>query len=260
MKKPFILLVNDDGIEAPGLKHLWRGLQNMAELVIVAPTEERSGAGVGITPRRPLYIQPVAWENDTPAWRVNGTPADCVKLGLCAALDRKPDLIVSGINNGQNAGRNAFYSGTVGAVIEGVMRGIPGLAMSITYQPKGDFSLAERHVGDLVHYLLEHPLPPGTLLNANFPSAGEVEKLAGIRFTRQGLGYWSEQLCERLHPDGYPYYWLGGVHREFDEPEESDIALLKQGYATVTPLFVENLTHHEEFQRRKEQFNARFSS
>jgi 5'-nucleotidase len=255
-KRPLILLVNDDGIEAPGIKHLWRGLRQVADLAIVAPSEERSGAGVGITPRRPLQLHRVDWEDSTPAWKVNGTPADCVKLGLNAALPRLPDLIVSGINNGQNAGRNALYSGTVGGVIEGTMRGIQGLAVSVTCEPKSNFNIAEQNVAQLVAYLLEHPLPPGTLLNANFPS--DVDQLQGIRFTRQGRSYWAESLAERRHPDGYPYYWLGGVHLDLEEEQESDIALLKQGYGTVTPLYVENLTHHGEFERRRDLFNSRF--
>jgi 5'-nucleotidase len=256
-KRPFILLVNDDGIDAPGIKHLYRSLKQVADLAIVAPSEERSGAGVGITPRRPLHLHRVDWEDNTPAWKVTGTPADCVKLGLNAALPRHPDLIVSGINNGQNAGRNALYSGTVGGVIEGTMRGIPGLAVSVTCEPKANFSIAEPHIAALVAYLLEHPLPPGTLLNANFPS--HVDALTGIRLTRQGRSYWAENLAERRHPDGYPYYWLGGVHLDLDEEEESDIAMLKAGYGTVTPLYVENLTHHNEYERRKEHFNTRFS-
>src|SRR6185369_1933354 len=114
MKKPFLLLTNDDGINAPGIRHLWEAVHEFADVAIVAPGSEKSGCGLGITYTKPLHIQPIAWEKNTPAWFLNGTPADCVKMALGVLLDKKPDMIISGVNKGSNAGRTVLYSGTVG--------------------------------------------------------------------------------------------------------------------------------------------------
>ena len=126
MSKNFrILIINDDGIHAPGLIHLWKALVDLADVTIIAPAIEQSGVGLGITLRSPLHIESVAWNKGTPAWKISGTPADCVKMALSVILKTPPDLIVSGINRGSNSGRNVLYSGTVGGVIEGVLRNIP---------------------------------------------------------------------------------------------------------------------------------------
>lgn len=254
-KRPKILITNDDGIYAPGLKVLWKTLRNFADLSIIAPATEQSGVGLGITIREPLLIQRVEWDEGTPAWNVTGTPADCVRLGLSVILKSPPDLIVSGVNRGSNAGRNVLYSGTVGGVIEGALRHLPGIAFSSVNFEKPNYSLTEPHILALVSHVLEHPLPQGTFLNVSFPSTPPIK---GIRMARQGHGYWIENPLERLHPEGHPYYWLGGKWLHRDEHPESDVALLSEGYAAVVPIHINELTDLSLFESRKLHFNQHF--
>jgi 5'-nucleotidase len=256
MSKPKILITNDDGIEAPGIKALWRSVADFADVSIIAPAHDQSGVGVGITVRTPLQITSVGWERGTPAWKVTGTPADCVKLGIRVILEQKPDLIISGINRGSNSGRTLLYSGTVGGVIEGAIRGVPGVAFSFDEIVNPNFQLIEKHITPILQYTLEHPLPRGTIYNVNFPQ----NPVKGVRMARQGRSYWAEDPDERVHPEGSPYFWLGGRWDSHDEHEESDVNLLQQGYGTIVPVHVDELTDHVLFEKRKEMFNKQFSS
>jgi len=255
-KKARLLLINDDGINAPGLKHLWRSLKNDFDITIVAPAIEQSGVGLAITLRKPLQIENVEWENGTSAWKITGTPADCVKLALKAILKETPDLIVSGINRGSNSGRNVLYSGTVGGVIEGVLRNIPGVAFSCSNFDHPEYHIAEKHIYPVVSYLLDHPLPRGTFLNVNFPDHGG--EIKGFKLARQGKGYWIDSPDERLHPEGRPYYWLGGKWHDHDEEEDSDVFLLKQGFMAAVPIHVNELTDHDQLKQRKDVFETLF--
>ncbi|MFI5334787.1 MAG: 5'/3'-nucleotidase SurE, partial [Chlamydiales bacterium] len=213
-KKPHVLITNDDGIDAIGIKYLWQALVKDFTISIVAPTTEKSGSGLAITLRDPLHIQEVPWEKGTHAWRVSGTPADCIRMGMRVLLDSPPDLIVSGINRGSNAGRNVLYSGTVGGVIEGVLRNVPGIAFSCDNYDHPDYATAEKHVLPIVRYMLDHPLPRGTLLNVNVPTS---PKILGVKLASQGRSYWIENPDERVHPEGRPYYWLGGKWEDHQE-------------------------------------------
>jgi 5'-nucleotidase len=252
-KRPKILITNDDGIEADGLKYLWEALIDVAELYIIAPTSEKSGAGLAITIRDPIFIQAVPGEKGTKAWRVNGTPADCVRMGMSVILDSPPDLIVSGINRGANSGRNVLYSGTIGGVIEGVLRNVPGIAFSCVNFVDPDYKKVQHMIYPLVKHLIESPLPSGTLFNVNFP-----DEIRGVKLARQGKGYWIEDPEQRVHPEGHSYFWHGGKWNEHDEHEESDVHLLKQGYATAVPIHVSELTDHRLYQERKSDFEERF--
>lgn len=256
-KRPLILVTNDDGVYAQGIKHLWKSLASYADLIVVAPTEEQSAVSLSITIRRPLQIEKITWSSfeEAKVWAVNGTPADCIKLALNVILPSQPDLIVSGINRGTNSGRNVLYSGTVAAVIEGVMHQIPGIAFSL-----GDFinplySFVEPYIFPVVDYVLTHKLPLGTLLNVNFPK--EIEKgIKGIRFACQGKEYWAENPECRSHPaEGKPYYWLGARLHQSEEEKESDIALLEERYATAVPLLVGDLTHKTYLKKQQDAFN-----
>ena len=256
--KPRILLINDDGIDAEGLRYLWQALHPIGDLYIIAPAIEQSGSGVGITLRSPLLIEPVEWENNTPAWKVRGTPADCVKMAVSKILPFKPDLIVSGINRGSNSGKNIFYSGTVGGVIEGVLRDIPGIAFSLACEgiPNPNYNVPAKYISSIVQHVLDEPLPRGTFLNVNFPTEGD--DIVGFKLARQGKGYWLENLHERLHPDGKPYYWLGGVWNTQEEHEESDVHYLQKGYMTAVPIHIEELTCHGTLEGRKDTFENLF--
>lgn len=254
--KPRILIINDDGIEAPGLKHLWRALADVAELSIVAPAIEQSGVGAALTLRTPLHIEQVKWERDTPAWKVTGTPADCVRLATSVILDKAPDLIVSGINRGANSGRNVLYSGTVGGVIEGVLRNLPGIAFSCEDFQNPNYEIVEKHISPIMRYVLDNPLPKGTFLNINFPTRA----IKGFRLARQGKGYWIEDIAARVSPEGKPYYWLGGKWDHHEEEIDSDVALLKEGYLTAVPIQVHELTDHNSLQNHRNAFERVFET
>lgn len=256
-KKPYILISNDDGINAPGIKHLWNCLHENYDIAIAAPHREKSGMGLATTGIRPLHIFDVKWEKDTPAWKVTGTPTDAVKLALSVLLKRKPNLIVSGINRGSNAGLNALYSGTVACTIEGTLRGIPGIAFSCFEIKNPPYEKAEKYIPHIVDYFLKNPPPHGTLINVTFPSK-ELE-IKGIKMTIQGEGKWAENPDERLHPEGHYYYWLRGKHiNPQEENDESDSYLLNQGYITLTPLQVKKLTDSEYFNSQKNIFDEEF--
>lgn len=252
-----ILITNDDGIDADGLKYLWEALVDVAELYIIAPMTEKSGVGLAITIRDPIQIQTVQWGKGTKAWKINGTPADCVRMGMSVILNSPPDLIVSGINRGANSGRNVLYSGTIGGVIEGVLRNVPGIAFSCADFVNPDYTKVQHLIYPLVRHLIENPLPLGTLLNVNFPN---VQTIRGLKLARQGKGYWIEDPAQRVHPEGHSYFWHGGKWYEHEEHEESDVHLLKQGFATAVPIHISELTDLKLFHERKSHFNKLFSN
>lgn len=248
-----ILITNDDGIHAPGIKYLWKALQSFADLTVIAPAGEQSSVGLSTTLRVPLMIEKINWDSDHQAiWSVSGTPADCVKIGLNAILTKRPDLVVSGINRGGNLGRNVLYSGTVAAAIESVMQGIPAIAFSCKdYHTQPDYQTAGNYIPAILQYALNHPLPEGTLLNVNFPEKS-LGKYKGFKMATQGHDLWAEKPDKRTHPaEGHSYYWLGSQLRQGISIEGSDDELIKQGYITAVPVHVGNLTdkHHLETSR-----------
>lgn len=256
--RPKILITNDDGIHSVGLKQLWRSLADHAAISIIAPASDQSGSGLGVTLRTPLQVEPVEWEKQTPAWKVTGTPADCVKLGLAVILKEKPQLILSGINRGSNSGRTLLYSGTVGGVIEGAFRYVPGIAFSHESEMENtDFAQLRKYIHPLVKYVLENPLPRGTILNVNIP---EVSEFKGIKLARQGKSYWMDNPDARIHPEGNRYFWLGGRWDDHQEEKDSDVSLLKEGYITVVPIHIDELTDHSLLQQRRPAFDRLFDS
>lgn len=261
MNRPKIILTNDDGIHAPGIERLWKVLHaaDIADLFIIAPSTERSGTGVSITWDRPMLIQKINWPKNTPAWSVDGTPADCIKMGARIILDIKPDFILSGINAGSNAGRNVLHSGTVGAVIEGVFRGIPGMALSCENGDNPNYHVAEKYILPLLRYVLANPLSSGSFLNVNFPHSAQ-EEVKGFRFTRQGKGRWAENPYLHIETEHGPSYWLGGKPDELTEDENCDIAWLRQGYLTAVPIHIHELTDHRELEQRTHVFENFFKA
>lgn len=254
MKRPRILITNDDGIHAPGIKHLWNSLKDLADLTIVAPATEQSSVGLSITLRQPLRIESIPGFGNTQAWSVSGTPADCIKLALSVILDHPPDMIASGINRGTNAGRNVLYSGTVGGAIEAAMRDLPGVAFSCHDYDDPYYSMAATHIPKILHHVIDNPLPKGSLLNVNFPSR-EHKQFKGFKLTRQGKEYWSECPDKREHPtEGHCYYWLGAKLVQFEEHEDCDISWLRRGYVTAVPVHVGELTDHQHLNSQKALF------
>ncbi len=259
LNRPNILLTNDDGVHAPGIKHLFSALKDFANITIVAPADDQSAKGMSITIRDPLHIEEIFWEKGVSVYSATGTPADCIKLAISVILDSKPDLILSGINRGTNAGGNVLYSGTVGGAIEGVLKGIPSIAFSCHDLIDPDYALVEKYVLHVVKHAMEHPLRNGTLLNVNFPSK-EHREIKGFKMTRQGKGVWAEDPLERMHPHGdRNYYWLGAKIVEFDEVEDCDITWLKKGFATAVPIHVGELTDHDHLNSRKHHFDSLFT-
>ncbi len=258
-RKPHILLTNDDGIHAPGLRHLWEALRHDFHVSVVAPTYEQSSVSLSITTRTPLMVDQWEWEDHTKVWSVSGTPADSVKIARHVLLSDPVDLICSGINRGSNAGRNVLYSGTVAGAIEGVMKDVPSIAFSHTDYPKPDYSVTHDLVRKIVRHQLENPLPKGTLLNVNFPKT-EQGPCKGVKMTRQGMQYWAENPHEREHPsEGHAYYWLGAQVQCFDEHPDSDVHWLEQGYATAVPLQLHELTDHRHLDTQRASFEAKLN-
>jgi 5'-nucleotidase len=256
-KKAFILISNDDGIYAPGIKHLWNCLNDKYEVAIVAPHKEKSGFSLATTMLRPLHILEVNWEKETPAWKITGTPTDSIKLALSVLLEKKPNLIVSGINKGSNAGLNVLYSGTVACVIEAVLRGIPGIAFSCFELKDPPYEIAEKYIPFIVEHFLKYPPPKGTLINVTFPK--KQLGIKGIKMAKQGHGKWIETPDERLHPEGHYYYWLGGKHENSkDDDEDCDTYLLNQGFITLVPIHVQKLTDYEYLNKQKGIFDKEF--
>lgn len=247
--RPFLLITNDDGIDAPGIRHLWEAARRIGDVAVVAPRGEKSGSGLSITWTKPLLIEEQMWE-ETPAWRVTGTPADCVKMGLSMLLKRRPHLILSGVNRGSNSGKTVLYSGTVGGVIEGALRGIPGVAFSYSDKNPPPAATAVPHLISLIQYAVESPPAAGTFFNVTLP-AELKHGVKGIRFASQGRGYWTESPERRVHPDGAPYYWLGGKWTPAEEAEDSDVRLSDEGYIAVVPIRVDDLTDRAALAARK---------
>ncbi|RIH88611.1 5'-nucleotidase SurE [Meiothermus luteus] len=234
-----ILVANDDGIFSPGIKALAFALRGLGEVNVVAPDVEQSGVGHSITFRRPLRFKHTASAGfgEIPAYRVDGTPADCVVLG--SQLLGRPDVVVSGINIGVNMGLDLTHSGTVAAALEGASLGIPSIAFSL--DASGEelrFDEAARHAASIVRWVLEHGLPPKTLLNVNFPNRSPL----GIRITRLSTHRYEDSVVKRIDPEGRPYYWVAG--KPTAELEEgTDFWAVQQGYISVTPITLDYTNH-----------------
>jgi len=239
VKKSRILLTNDDGYEAAGLRALAEELHDFAQVSIVAPSWERSGAAQSLTLRQPIVCHKIADHE----WAIDGTPADCVIVALHKLLKEPPDLVISGINHGANLGENVYYSGTVGAAREAVIHHVPALAISLCSKKKeADFAPAAKLARRTAELILKEGLPPQVLLNINVPDNWK----GGVRFARQSKKITRTVLREGEDPKGRPYYWLSEqrIDRERDVDADSDYAAVFAGEAAVTPLHLDP-THTE---------------
>jgi len=240
MEKKHILITNDDGIYAEGIQRLSQCLyeNNNYRITIVAPDRERSAVGHAITMHRPLLVDEISYLHnpELKGYSVNGTPSDCVKLAIEAILNDKPDLVISGINRGSNLGTDVLYSGTVSAAVEGLIMGIPSIAISLTGSGSSDsFDYAARFVCRLFPLLLEAELPAATLININVPTA--VEMIKGVRATKLGNRRYRNAFEKRIDPRGRTYYWLAGELIDDDhEDEDTDTRAVREGYISVTPI------------------------
>ena len=229
-----ILLSNDDGYFAPGLAALAEALAKIAEIVVVAPERDRSGASNSLTLDRPLIVR----KSHLGFFYINGTPTDCVHLAVTGLLDTLPDMIVSGINHGANMGDDTIYSGTVAAATEGFLLGIPSLAVSLAKRSDGNYLTAARVAADLVSRYQEQPLGPPVLLNVNVPDVA-YDKLRGFEVTRLGRRHKAEPVIKSTNPRGELVYWVGAAGDAQDAGDGTDFHAVAEGFVSVTPLQID---------------------
>ena len=235
-----ILLSNDDGIWAKGLRVLQESLSPFGECCVVAPDREKSAASHSVTLHRPLRVE----ELEEGRFAVDGTPTDCVILGVHKLAGSKPDLLVSGINDGGNMGDDVTYSGTVSAAVEGTILGVPSMAVSLARGGYRNFLAVGEVVKRIVPWIAERGLPKGVLLNVNVPDVKGIEELKGIRWTRLGKLSYMDTLIEMKDPRGKTYYWVGGTPvRDRENGADTDLVAVEEGYVSITPIRLD-LTHN----------------
>ncbi len=254
MSEFLILVTNDDGIYAPGIKALKSALQEIGTVTVAAPLAEKSAVGHAITLSDPLRVQEVERDGAFFGYAVNGTPADCVKLGIRCLCEREPDLVVSGINLGPNTAVNIIYSGTVSAAAEVTIMGIPSIAVSIASFHKHEYKYAAEITVKTAKKVLENGLPAGTLLNINVPALPRKE-IKGVRITRQGRGRYEEAYDKRVDPNQRVYYWLTGKKMILDSGTDVDDSAVMDNYVSITPVRYD-LTD-QKFLKELKQWNLR---
>lgn len=245
--KPLILVTNDDGITAPGIRHLIKLMKEIGDVVVVAPDSPQSGMGHAITVEGHLYCDPVKLRaNEThKEFSCSGTPADCVKIACQEVLNRQPDICVSGINHGSNSAINVIYSGTMSAAVEAGTSGIPAVGFSLLdYSWEADFEPTSKFIKKIVRNILEHGLPKGVVLNVNFPKLSE-EEIKGIKVCRQSKAHWVEKFVKQTNPRGRAYYWPVGefVNEENGSGKDTDEWALEHGYVSVVPVQFDLTAH-----------------
>jgi 5'-nucleotidase len=245
-----ILVTNDDGVHSPGIIALFRAMKDLGEAYIVAPDRERSAAGHSLTLHRPLKAEEIRDH----VISVNGTPTDCITLGINKLLPGKPDLVVSGINRGANLGDDITYSGTVAAAMEGTIFGIPSVAFSLIPDKHCHFETATFFAAKIVAYVLEHSLPYDTLLNVNFPNLPKQD-IKGIKLTRQGKRIYENSIQETFNPWGEKFYWIGGGRTFWEHGEDADMEAVQQGYVSITPIHLD-LTNHSALSFMRERWQV----
>jgi 5'-nucleotidase len=251
-QRPLILVSNDDGIAAKGISELIRFLRPLGEIVVLAPDMPRSGTACAITSTEPIHYRLLRKDVGLTVYKCSGTPVDCVKLAFHTVLDRKPDLVVGGINHGDNSSVNAHYSGTMGVVIEGCLKGIPSIGFSLcSHEPNADFDPAGSYIREITRKVLEKGLPPLTCLNVNIP---DTKELKGGRICEQTRGEWVNEWENFAHRGDAHYYWLTGVYENRDvENEKNDHWALDNGYVAITPTTVD-VTNYELIDELKSWF------
>ncbi len=248
-EKKLILVCNDDGITAPGIRNLIEVAREFGDVVVVAPDKPQSAMGHAITINATIRVNQMH-SNDSLEYACSGTPVDCIKLAVNKILKRKPDLLVSGINHGSNASINVIYSGTMSAAMEGAMEGIPSIGFSLLdHSIDADFSASQHFARIIIRQALEEQMPSGVCLNVNIPNT-KIEIIKGIKICRQARANWEEEFDERFDPNGKPYYWLTGVFRNFDDGIDTDIWALENNYVSIVPCQFD-ITAHSTLQHFK---------
>jgi 5'/3'-nucleotidase len=233
---PLILLTNDDGFVSPGLAALRKTIRSLGRVVVIAPDRDNSAVSHSLTMNRPLRVRRLS----NTGYTLDGTPTDCVAVGLGKILKKKPDLLISGINSGPNLGDDITYSGTVSAAVEGTMYSIPSMAVSLACEPPYDFTHAAKVAARLAMMILDRGLPENTLMNVNIPG----KTIAGTKVTRQGRRLWENSIHETVDPRGRLHYWIGGGTPVRDSALDTDVHAIQTGFISVTPIHLD-LTNHE---------------
>jgi 5'-nucleotidase len=245
MSKPLILVTNDDGITAPGIRALISVMSEIGTVIVVAPDKPQSAMGHAITLNSTLFINKVSKENaEITEYSCSGTPVDCVKLAVNEILHRKPDLCVSGINHGSNSSINVIYSGTMSAAVEAGIEGIPAIGFSLLdYDWNADFNAIKPSIKKITLEVLEKGMPSNVVFNVNFPKLKENE-IKGIKICRQAKAIWMEKFDKRITPQGKDYYWLTGEFVNQDKGEDTDEWALENSYISLVPVQFDLTAHH----------------
>ncbi|MDR2206089.1 MAG: 5'/3'-nucleotidase SurE [Flavobacteriaceae bacterium] len=236
MQKPLILVTNDDGITAPGIRNLVAFMNEIGDVVVVAPNSPQSGKGHAVTIDSTLSFEELHLEGSQKDFSCSGTPVDCVKIALDKILTRKPDIVVSGINHGSNSSINVIYSGTMSAAVEAGVEGLSAIGFSLLdFSWEADFLPAKHYIQNIVKRILENPLPKGIVLNVNIPKLSKDE-IKGVKVCKQADAKWEESFDERINPHGKKYYWLSGYFNNMDASDDADETALANGYISVVPV------------------------
>ena len=251
-KKPLILVTNDDGISAPGIRALISVMNEIGNVVVIAPDSPQSAMGHAITINSTLHCHKIKIDDGPQIeYSCSGTPADCVKLGINEILDSKPDICVSGVNHGSNSSINVIYSGTMSAAIEATIEGVPAIGFSLLdYRWKANFNHIKNYIKEITLKALDKGIPKGIALNVNFPNLIESE-IKGIKICRQAKAYWIEKFDKRTNPQGREYYWLTGEFINEDKSKDTDEHALNSGYISIVPV-KHDLTDHDSMKRIKD--------
>ena len=244
-KKPLILVSNDDGITAPGVRALIEVMNTIGDVVVVAPDSPQSGMGHAITVDNVLHCNPITVdEGPQIEYSCSGTPADCVKMAVSEILNKTPDLCVSGINHGANSSISVIYSGTMSAAVEAGIEGIPAIGFSLLdYNYHADFKHCKEYIKQIALNALKNGIPEGVVLNVNIPKLTK-EEIKGVKVCRQANGIWKESFDKRKSPFGKEYYWLSGEFVNNDKGEDTDIWALENGYISIVPTQFDLTAHH----------------
>lgn len=245
MAKPLILITNDDGIVAPGIRALIAVMKEIGDVIVVAPDSPQSAMGHAITINNTLKLERVHLDNEIEQeYSCSGTPVDCVKIAVNELLQRKPDLCVSGINHGSNSSINVIYSGTMSAAVEAGIEGIPAIGFSLLdYSWDADFEPIKKHLKQIALEVLQKGLPDGVVLNVNFPKLAQ-DAIKGIKICRQAKAMWQEEFDKRTNPQGKEYYWLTGKFVNQDNGTDTDEWALENGYISIVPVQFDLTAHH----------------
>ncbi|MGF2412484.1 5'/3'-nucleotidase SurE [Ferruginibacter sp.] len=252
-QQPVILITNDDGITAPGIKNLVEAVRTLGKVVVVAPDKPQSGMGHAITIGQPLRMNKVDIFDGVEAWQTSGTPVDCVKLAVDKVLHRKPDICLSGINHGANHSINVIYSGTMSAAMEASIESIPSIGFSLLdYNIEADFTAARFYVHKIVSTLLKQKMDKHLLLNVNIPATAK-DLIKGIKVCSQAYAKYEEDFDERKDPQGKKYYWLTGKFVNFDKSKDTDVWALANNYVSVVPVQFDltNYTLKKQLEKKK---------